>query len=137
MDTNRLVVDSGPLIVLCDKARWSRTQAWLEAMRLSQVVAVVPPAVITEFLHGTPDWRRAVWWLSHMRSVETTSDICRAAGLLLRLTRDSGVSAVDAHVVQHALNLNANILTSDPRDIQLLLDAAGAKNEVFELPWPS
>jgi predicted nucleic acid-binding protein len=135
--TNNVIVDTGPLIVLSDKARWFFGDSWLTAMGEEEVQGLVPPEVAVEFLRGTPDLTRAEWWLSRMTIVETGPDVARRAGRLLRSTRDSGISVVDALVVQHAISRNCGILTSDPRDLRRLRDISGVDIDIFELPWPA
>jgi len=56
--------------------------------------------------------------------------------LLLRQVRDPTISVVDAQVVQHAIDENAVVLTSDPRDLRRLAGVSGLNVPILELPWP-
>jgi hypothetical protein len=92
--------------------------------------------VATEFVRGARDRVRAQWWLAHLNGLDTTYDVGRRAGLLLRLVNDAEVSVVDAQVVQHAASLGAAVLTSDPNDLRRLIQASGISVPIYELPWP-
>ncbi|HVA24028.1 MAG TPA: hypothetical protein VMW62_06495 [Chloroflexota bacterium] len=50
--------------------------------------------------------------------------------------RDPTISVVDAQVVQHAIDENAVVLTSDPRDLRRLAGVSGLNVPILELPWP-
>jgi predicted nucleic acid-binding protein len=124
------------LIVLADKAQPAYGAGWLAAMRAAGTQGFVPPEVIVEFLRSTPDLTRAQWWLSRLSLVETHPELARRAGRLLRNARDSGISVVDALVVQHAIDRECGILTSDAGDLRKLAAASGADVDILELPWP-
>jgi len=131
-----VVLDTGPLIELCDKRGAARALAWLQEMRRFGVVAVVPASVATEFLQGAPDQTRAAWWLSQLDGLDLTFEGGRAAGALAHRAASSrrSASATDAQVVYHAVALDADILTSDPADIESLVAVCGWRVAVHSLP---
>jgi len=131
------IADTGPLILLADKESANVALEWLESVQRLDISVLVPAGVATEFLRGARDETRAYWWLSHMQGLNTTYDTGRRAGRLLRSLADNAVSVVDAQVVQHAIELGAAILTSDPDDIRRLVGVSGTRILVRQLPWPS
>ncbi|MFI5266048.1 MAG: type II toxin-antitoxin system VapC family toxin [Chloroflexota bacterium] len=132
----KAIVDTGPLILLADESTKQERRRWLQALVRKDVSMLIPPGVATEFLRGARDHRSAYWWLSHLQGIDTTYEVGHRAGLLLRQLRDPGVSVIDAQVVQHAIEEDAVVLTSDLGDLRRLASVSGRNIRILELPWP-
>lgn len=137
------VLDSGGLIALASdeqlKALWFN-----EIARWEQSLIVVPATVLTETITGYPSDAKMNRLINQIGPeadvvVPTTAAIGRRAGVLRTdalAARAADprrtISAADAEVVAIAdeisQRMGVTILTSDPSDLELLVDATGRTN---------
>jgi len=118
---DRLILDAGALIALVRGD--ARTRAIITQALDDELLVVVPTPVLAQVHRGGRDRAktdRALLWVDQF--VPTAERIARDAGELLGKAGRS--DAVDAIVAAEALNgTSAAILTSDPVDIEDLVDA--------------
>ena len=124
----RLVLDTGGLLA------WaygdSDAREFLQEAVVRRVTIVVSAVVIAQAIRGGRGDAAINWALRRIgEQIPVTPALARQAGALLGATGTTDV--VDAVVVAEALRvLPATILTSDPRDIHVLLAADPARGRV-------
>jgi rRNA-processing protein FCF1 len=119
---NTIVLDAGAFIAA---ERWSqRLQEWLTYAADENATLIVPSAVVAEIWRHPPR-PRSVWLIENVDSVVTlTVERAQAVGRLLREAASTQI--VDGSVATLAIEHRPCIvLTSDPDDISMLLNAAG------------
>lgn len=124
----RLVLDSGGVSAVA--AGNGLARAVLDRARRKGWLVVIPAPVLTEVHTGRRDHARIDRVINAVDIlVETTPDVAKRAGEERSV---SGVlDVVDAIVVAEAVaSPPAVIMTSDPDDIRMLLEAAEATHEV-------
>lgn len=124
----RVVLDSGGVSALAEGDLRARA-ALVRARREGRLV-VIPAPVLTEVHTGRPDHARIDRIVNAVDVLlDTTAERAKEAGVL---RAKSGVlDVVDAIVVAEAVAaLPSVIVTSDPRDIGALVDAANATRRV-------
>lgn len=91
---------------------------------------MIPAPVLTEVYTGRRDHAHIDRVINQVdQMIETTPERAKEAGVLR--ARSGVLDVVDAIVVAEAVSaLPAVILTSDPDDIEALVDAAGASDRV-------
>lgn len=109
--TRGVTFDTGALIAL--ERRKAGALALLRACRLSKARITIPAAVVAEW------WRGQHPALLEGCTLESLSpELARAAGLLL--VRTGGANAIDAIVIASAAQRGDLVVTSDPRDLEVL-----------------
>ncbi|HEX6358036.1 PIN domain-containing protein [Actinophytocola sp.] len=83
---------------------------------------LVPAPVLTQAWRGGGGQAVLARVLKGCEILPTDEDVAKRAGVLLGLSRTA--DAVDAIVVATAVKLTATVVTSDPKDLQVLGDAA-------------
>src|SRR5438067_174152 len=124
----RLILDTGGLLAWAHGDAFARAMI-LEAGRRAALV-VVPAVVIAQVIRGGPADAPVNQTLKRAGELApVTPMLARQAGVLLGATGTT--DAVDALVVAEALRvLPAVILTSDPRDIRVLVQSDRAHPRV-------
>lgn len=126
-----VILDAGGITAIA--AGHPRARAVLVRARREGRDVVIPAPVLTEVHTGRRDHAlidRVIKGVD--RELSTTSERAREAGVLRTV---SGVaSVVDAIVMAEAVAIGAAvILTSDPRDMERLRDAAGLTRREIEI----
>jgi hypothetical protein len=83
---------------------------------------LVPAPVLAQAWRGGAGQAVLAKVLKGCDVLPTDEDVAKHAGVLLGLSRTA--DAVDAIVVATAVKLTATVVTSDPKDLQVLSDAA-------------
>lgn len=115
-----LVLDAGALVAFEKGDRTVR--AFLEHAQRSGVDVRTTTAVVAQVWRDGVRQARLAVLLRGVLEIELTREECRAVGKLLGRSR--GRDVPDASVVAAARD-GDEILTSDPRDIQMLAEASG------------
>lgn len=115
-----IVYDAGALVAAERHDR--KFLALHKAALLAGRHVVVPAPVLTQAWRGGPRQAGLATVLSGCAVLTTEEDIARRAGVLLGLSGTD--DAVDAIVVATAAKLGASVVTSDPKDLQTLGEAA-------------
>ena len=124
----RLVLDAGGVSAIATGSGIAR--AALERARREGWIVVIPAPVLVEIHTGRPDHARIDRVVNAVDIViDTTQERAKQAG---ELRSRSGVrDVVDAIAVAEAVAAPpAVIMTSDPDDIRILIDTAGASDRV-------
>lgn len=125
---SRLILDAGALIAL---ARGDvRARAVLELALDERLLVQLPTPVLAQVHRGDRDHARSDRILGSIdEHMPTTEAVARRAGELLG--RTGLTDAIDAIVAAEALDgAPAAILTSDPDDIDQLVEAGGGRTRV-------
>jgi predicted nucleic acid-binding protein len=120
----RLILDSGGLSALADGD--PRAVAWVLRATQRGALIGIPAPVLAECITGQQRDAAVYRVIPSMDTVlPTTAEIARTAGALRYLTRLSHAT-VDAIIVATAVHQDPRsiILTSDPDDLQLLVDCS-------------
>jgi predicted nucleic acid-binding protein len=124
----RVVLDSGGVSAIAEGNALAR--AVLVRARMEGRLVVIPAPVLTEVYTGRRDHAhidRVVKAVDQL--IATTPDRAKEAGVLR--ARSGVLDVVDAIVVAEAVSsLSAVIMTSDPDDIDALVEAAGASERI-------
>lgn len=88
------------------------------------VPALLPTVVLAQVWRAGPRQAPLAMLRRMCRSVPFTEDVAEAVGRLL--ARSGTADVVDAAVIIAAISHGGAVLTSDPGDLKLLADAAGA-----------
>ena len=126
--TGRLILDTGGLLAWAQGDAKARGVIQDAARR--RLLIVVPAVVIAQAIRGGSRDAAVNWALNRIdKQLPVTPALARQAGALLGVTGATDV--VDAIVVAEALRvLPAAILTSDPRDLHVLVAADPARGRV-------
>lgn len=124
----RLVLDTGGVLAWAHGDTFARALILQAAQR--KILVVVPTIVIAQLIRGGPADAPVNHALKQVGEFSlVTPALARQAGVLLGATRTTDV--VDAVVAAEALRaLPAVILTSDPKDIRLLVQQDPAHGRV-------
>lgn len=124
----RVILDSGGISALAAGNTTARAVV-VRARREGRLV-VIPAPVLTEVYTGRRDHAHIDRVINQVdQMIETTPERAKEAGVLR--ARSGVLDVVDVIVVAEAVSaLPAVILTSDPDDIEALVDAAGASDRV-------
>ena len=119
--------DSGALIA----AERGDAKMWRihNGMVSAGVRPVVPAGVLAQVWRGSRRQAGLARMLRHCRVESLEEGMAKQVGVVLQKAEKSDV--VDASVVVSAIGRGDTVVTSDPRDIQYLLDALGGQVEVF------
>jgi hypothetical protein len=115
-----LVYDAGALLAAERNDR--KFLAMHKAALLGGRHVIVPAPVLTQAWRGGAGQAVLAKMLKGCEVLPTDEDIAKNAGVLLGLSRTA--DAVDAIVVATAMKLTATVVTSDPKDLRALGDAA-------------
>jgi predicted nucleic acid-binding protein len=111
-----VVLDAGAFIAFEKKNRVMVRLA--EAMVGDRAHMITSAGVIAQIWRDPKKQGALAYLIRHVNSVDITTPLARVLGRMLAVSRTS--DPIDAHVVQLARLHGAQILTSDPRDIQKL-----------------
>jgi predicted nucleic acid-binding protein len=115
-----LVYDAGALLAAERNNR--KFLAMHKAALLAGRHVLVPAPVLTQAWRGGARQAVLAMVLKGCEVLPTGEDIARHAGVLLGLSGTA--DAVDAIVVATAMEFTATVVTSDPKDLRALSDAA-------------
>lgn len=115
-----VVYDAGAL--LAAERGDDRIRALHRRFLLQGVSPCVPAPVLAQTWRGGPKQVGMTRVLKGCEILPTDEDVAKRAGVLLGLSRTA--DAVDAVVVATAVKLTATVVTSDPKDLQVISDAA-------------
>lgn len=116
------VYDTG-ILIAADRNDWS---AWAEhRVRLSAGIIPLVPANVVAQVSRLPEQAQLRRFLRGCEVVSFDESSAHRSGALLGKARTSDV--VDASVVELAFARDAEILTTDPRDIARLVTATGKR----------
>ncbi|HZY96621.1 MAG TPA: PIN domain-containing protein [Candidatus Cybelea sp.] len=132
MARNRIILDSGALSALAEKSRSFRT-AMRKGYLSEGVRIVVPTAVIAESTTGNQQRDANVnHILKSVSTVDLDVRIARNAAALRHAQRRKGAGTIDAIVVATAdLVPGSEVITTDPKDLNLLTTVHGRTRVVF------
>jgi predicted nucleic acid-binding protein len=121
------VYDTGALVAAerSDRRLWADHRLRLEA----GVVPVVPAPVVAQ-VSRSPRQAQLRRWLRGCEVVALDESMAHTVGRLLGRSRTTDI--VDATVVTVAIAKQAQIVTSDRRDVSRLVNAAGARLAIIE-----
>lgn len=124
-----LVYDAGALLAAERNCR--KFLAMHKAALLAGRHLLVPAPVLTQAWRGGAGQAVLAKVLKGCEVLPTDEDTARRAGVLLGLSNTA--DAVDAIVVATAMKTAATVVTSDPKDLRVLSDAAAFHLGLVEL----
>lgn len=126
---SRLVFDAGAVFALAHGD--VRARAFVERAIEERQVVILPTPVLAQVHRGGRQHARIDRVLGSVDAFAPTSaETARAAGELL--ARSGMSDAVDAIVVAEAMrSASATIVTSDPTDVDTLIDAGGLSERIL------
>ena len=123
-----LVLDAGALLVI--ERRNRRVGALLRVAQQERIVVRTSPAAVAQVWRHGGRQAQLARVLAGVAAPPLDLDTGKRLGTLLGTT--AGNDVVDAHVASLARN-GDQVLTSDPHDLQLLLDATAVKATVIHI----
>jgi hypothetical protein len=123
LSTRGLVLDAGALIHVEGNPRGRVYGACRDVLEAG-APALLPTVVLAQVWRASPRQAPLAVLRRMCRMVPFTEDVAEAVGRLL--ARSGTADVVDAAVIITAISHGGAVLTSDPGDLKVLADAAGA-----------
>lgn len=117
-----MILDAGALIEVERNPR-GRVFGVCRDAHIAGTLALLPTVVLAQVWRGSARQAPLSVVRRMCKAVPFTEDVAEAVGQLLALSGTADI--VDAAVMVTAMSRDGAVLTSDPRDLQKLADAAG------------
>lgn len=119
----RLLLDAGPLIGLEQDPRSVLVSSSRRMLRRHQRRVLVPSVVLAQVWRNDPAQHALHKLCQQCEHLPFTVDSAKSVGNLLKASGTTDI--VDAAVVVAAIEHGAAVMTSDPDDLERLIEAAG------------